>query len=203
MPALDARLESFHAAHTRPLGVSIDSAFAHAAWGESLGGIRFPLLSDFHPKGKVADSFGLYLADAGITDRATVLIDAGGIIRHISSVTPAGKRDMDELLKLCQELDASYEGAREAVANPQGLEGKATLYVKEPCTFSRWALCARANLKLGDDAITVKNVTTDPEAAAELETLGGKNQAPALAMGSKLLYESKDIIDLLAARACF
>ena len=202
MPALDARLESFHAAHTRPLGVSVDSAFAHAAWGESLGGIRFPLLSDFHPKGKVADSFGLYLADGGITDRATVLIDAGGIIRHISSVTPAGKRDMDELLKLCQDHDAGYEGAKEPVANPLGIEGKATLYVKEPCTFSRWALCARANLKLGD-AVEVKNVTTDPAAREELEKLGGKNQAPALAMGDELLYESEDIIDLLAARACF
>ncbi len=203
MPALDARLESFHAAHTRPFGVSVDSAFSHAAWGESLGGIRFPLLSDFHPKGAVADSYGLYLADGGITDRATVLIDAGGIIRHISAVGPANARDMDELLKLCQDHDAGYEGHVDPVANPKGLDGKATLYVKEPCTFSRWALCARANLKLGDDAITVKNVTNDPEAAAELERLGGKNQAPALAMGKELLYESKDIIDLLAARACF
>ncbi|HHH28161.1 MAG TPA: hypothetical protein ENK57_07430 [Polyangiaceae bacterium] len=151
----------------------------------------------------MADSYGLYLSDAGITDRATVLIDAGGVIRHISSVTPAGKRDMDELLKLCQEHDAAYTGPKEPVAKPQGLDGKATLYVKEPCTFSRWALYARTNLELGDDVVEVKNVTTDPKAAAELEKRGGKNQAPALAMGEELLYESKDIIDFLVARACF
>lgn len=110
---------------------------------------------------------------------------------------------MDELLKLCEEHDAGYQGDKAPVANPKGLDGRATLYIKEPCTFSRWALCARANLKLGDEAVTVKNVTTDPEAAAELMKLGGKNQAPALAMGKELLYESQDIIDLLAARACF
>ena len=35
-------------------GVSIDSVHSHANWGRELGGVSFPLLSDFEPKGAVA-----------------------------------------------------------------------------------------------------------------------------------------------------
>ncbi len=94
--------------HTQVLGVSVDSKFCHKAWADSLGGVTFPLLSDFHPKGEVAKSFGLYLEDKGITDRATVVIDKDGIVRHASSVTPAGKRDISELLEICRRVDAEH-----------------------------------------------------------------------------------------------
>ena len=175
----------------------MDSHFSHAAFGESLGGISFPLLADFHPKGAVAAQYGLYLETGGITDRATVIIDAGGTVRHISSVTPAGKRDMFDLLEQCRAVDAAYEGSREAFAPSPGLGEDAILYVREPCMFSRWALSARSNLHL--DGLTVKNVTQDEAARAELEAQG-KTQAPALLVGDDLLYESGDIIDRLVSR---
>ncbi len=38
-------------------------------------GISYPLLADFHPRGAVADKFGVYLADKGITGRAIVIVD--------------------------------------------------------------------------------------------------------------------------------
>ena len=60
------------------LGISVDSKFCHKAWSNGFGGITFPLLADFHPKGGVAESYGLWLAEAGITDRATVLIGKDG-----------------------------------------------------------------------------------------------------------------------------
>ena len=98
----------FQAAHTQVLGISIDSIFCHGSWAQSLGGISFPLLSDFHPKGSVAQSYGLYLEDAGITDRATVIVDSSGIVRHVSSVTPAGRRNIEELAALCETVDAEH-----------------------------------------------------------------------------------------------
>ena len=76
MPALEALLNRFEAANTQPLGISVDSIFCHANWAGSIGGITFPLLADFHPKGAVADSYGLYLDPLGITDRATVIVDS-------------------------------------------------------------------------------------------------------------------------------
>lgn len=69
------------------MGVSIDSRFCHDNWAKSCGGISFPLLQDFHPKGEMAKKYGVYLEDKGITDRATVIIDKQGVVRYANSVT--------------------------------------------------------------------------------------------------------------------
>ena len=57
----------------RLYGVSVDSAFAHKAFRESIG-IAFPLLADFHPKGEVARGYGVYIEERGHTQRALVMI---------------------------------------------------------------------------------------------------------------------------------
>jgi len=36
------------------VGISTDSSYAQRAWAENLGGLSFPLLSDFYPHGSVA-----------------------------------------------------------------------------------------------------------------------------------------------------
>ena len=86
------------------LGVSVDSKFSHKAWADSFGGIDFPLLADFHPKGAVAQQFGLWLENAGITDRATVLIGKDGKVLWSESVGPGGARVPGELLAKVEEL---------------------------------------------------------------------------------------------------
>jgi len=86
------------------LGISVDSKFCHKAWAETFGGIDFPLLADFHPKGAVAKSYGLWLEDKGITDRATVLVGKDGKVLWSESVGPGGARNPGELLAKVQEL---------------------------------------------------------------------------------------------------
>ena len=86
------------------LGVSVDSKFSHGAWANGFGGIAFPLLADFHPKGAVAQAYGVWLDGAGISDRATVLVDANGVVQWSEAVSPAGKRDPKALLAKCQAL---------------------------------------------------------------------------------------------------
>ena len=85
--------------------MSVDSRFSHENWAKSLGGISFPLLQDFHPKGEVAKNYRAYLEDKGITDRATVVIDKQGVVRYSVSVTPAGQRDPSDLLAECQKIN--------------------------------------------------------------------------------------------------
>lgn len=180
------------AAHTLAVGISIDSSYCHAAWAEQLGGISLPLVSDFHPKGEIAESFGVYLADKGITDRATVILDASGTVRYAASVGPGGRRDIDALVRECEQIDAAWTEALYEPSEPEGVPDGAVLYVKDNCMFSRWALYARKNLHL-DDALPVVNVSKDPDALEELERRGGKGQAPALAIGNRVMYESADI----------
>jgi hypothetical protein len=190
--------DRLYAAHTLPIGISIDTTYCHAAWAEQLGGISFPLVSDFNPKGEIAKAFRVYLADKGITDRATVIVDAGGTVRYAASVGPGGRRDIDALVRECEAIDAAWTGAtlRETGPGP-GLPEGAVLYVKDHCTYSRWALYARANLHL-EDSLPVHNISHEPEALAELQRRGGKAQAPALVLPDRVMYESADIAKYLA-----
>ncbi len=64
------------------VGISVDSAFAHKAFRDSLG-IETTLLADFEPKGAVADAYGAYLGDAGHSNRSLVLIDAEGKVEWV------------------------------------------------------------------------------------------------------------------------
>lgn len=71
------------------VGISVDSAFAHAAFREKLG-IGTVLLADFEPKGEVASAYGAYIEGAGIASRALVLIDADGVVEWVYETdTPA------------------------------------------------------------------------------------------------------------------
>lgn len=78
MPSYEADLSRFQDADTQVLGISVDSIPSHIAWAKSLGGITYPLLSDFEPKGAVAKSFGAFRAADGITERALFIIDKQG-----------------------------------------------------------------------------------------------------------------------------
>jgi hypothetical protein len=200
VPATEALLPRFRAAHTQVLGVSVDSVYSHANWGADLGGVSFPLLSDFEPKGGVARQYGAYLEGPGITDRATVIIEAGGTVRYAHSVTPAGKRDIEELAAECEAVDRKHGGAKGSMASPTLIGGDAALYVKSLCGFSRAALLARSNLHL-ENAVAVQNVSQDPAALSELKQKASTEQAPCLLSEGKPLLESDAIIQRFVAAA--
>jgi len=58
------------------LGISVDGVWCHRAFAESRG-IRFPLLSDFEPKGEVSRGYGVY-SDHGTSKRALFVLDREG-----------------------------------------------------------------------------------------------------------------------------
>jgi len=81
MPGYQADLEKFEALNTQVLGISVDSIPSHEAWADSLGGIDYPLLSDFWPHGDVARKFGV-LTEDGHTERVIYIVDKEGVIRY-------------------------------------------------------------------------------------------------------------------------
>ena len=70
------------------IGISVDGPWCHIAFSHDRR-LRFPLLSDFEPKGSVARQFGVYREPDGTTERALFVIDAAGVIRW-SHVSPIG-----------------------------------------------------------------------------------------------------------------
>jgi peroxiredoxin len=61
------------------LGVSVDGPWCHKAYAENRK-LRFPLLSDFEPKGAVSRAYGVYDSTEGTSQRALFVIDPAGVI---------------------------------------------------------------------------------------------------------------------------
>ncbi len=75
-------MERFAALDAQVLGISVDSAWTHAAFKRELG-LSYPLLADFHPRGEIARKYGLYLEESGITARATVIVGKDGVVKYV------------------------------------------------------------------------------------------------------------------------
>jgi alkyl hydroperoxide reductase subunit AhpC len=93
--------QRFRTADAQVVGVSTDSRFANAAWAAQLGGISFPLLSDFYPHGAVAERYGV-LHPGGMAQRAIFVIDKEGIVRYVDVHELKEAPDPDVLF---EELD--------------------------------------------------------------------------------------------------
>src|SRR5258708_29815305 len=84
MQSYEAEMADFERYDAQVVGISVDSVPSHVAFAKSLGGIgRYPLLADFHPKGEVSKKYGVYNEEAGRCERAIVIVDKAGIIRHL------------------------------------------------------------------------------------------------------------------------
>jgi peroxiredoxin len=81
-------LPEFHRFNAELLGISVDGSWCHVAFAHDRK-LRFPLLSDFEPKGAAARAYGVYRPQDGFCERALFVIDAEGVIRW-SYVSPVG-----------------------------------------------------------------------------------------------------------------
>ena len=100
---LRERIAEFANDDVQVLTISIDSTFTHKVFS-TRDGLNFPLLSDFWPHGAVAESFGVFNAEVGVSNRGTFLVDRDGVIRF-SEVNELGVgRDPETWLAAIAEL---------------------------------------------------------------------------------------------------
>jgi peroxiredoxin len=96
-------LPLFEEHHAQVLAISVDGKWCQKAFADNRN-LRFPLLSDFEPKGEVARLYGVYDAEGGLARRALFVLDAEGIIRwsHVSpnNINPGA----DGILKALEAL---------------------------------------------------------------------------------------------------
>jgi len=78
------------------LGITVDNIPTLYAWTNQMGKLWFPVLSDFYPHGKVAESYGVLRSD-GTAERALFVIDKKGVIRYLD-VHDINKRPSLEVL---------------------------------------------------------------------------------------------------------
>lgn len=75
MKSLENSKSNFDSLDTVAVGVSVDTVPSKKAWAESLGIKSTRLLSDFWPHGKVAESYGIFRTEDGVSERANIIID--------------------------------------------------------------------------------------------------------------------------------
>jgi peroxiredoxin len=93
----------FEALDAVVFGISVDAAPAKKAWAESLGGINFELLADFHPHGHVASAFGVMRED-GISERAIIVVDKAGKVAWTKVYAIPEHPDLNELMTVLESL---------------------------------------------------------------------------------------------------
>jgi len=99
--ALQSRFEGFDA---QVVGVSVDNVPSNSAWANSIGGISYPLLSDFWPHGEMAKEYGVLMEDRGITQRAIVLVDKQGKVAYIDVHKLDEQPDPEVLFEVLRKL---------------------------------------------------------------------------------------------------
>jgi peroxiredoxin len=70
------------------VGISVDSSWCHMAYKADRK-LEFPFLADFHPKGGVAKSYGVFRDEDDTTERAIFVLDAQHNVAW-SYVSPVG-----------------------------------------------------------------------------------------------------------------
>ncbi len=99
-------LPKYDAAEAHILSLSVDAGPAKKAWAQSLGGISYDLLSDFHPHGHVASLYGVMRED-GISERATFIINKAGTIVWAKKYDIPQQPDHDEVLEALKSITSA------------------------------------------------------------------------------------------------
>lgn len=98
-----AILPQFEKYKAQLFGVSVDSIWAHAAFAADRD-IKFPLLADFNPKGRVSKKYGAYNKKEGLSERALFVLDPKGKI-YWSYLSPMGQNPgADGILKALKAM---------------------------------------------------------------------------------------------------
>jgi glutaredoxin len=169
------------------LGLSVDSTDCLRAWAESLGGIAYPLLSDFYPHGQVGQMYGV-LRPEGYSERAIFVIDKKGIIRYVDVHDINEQPDNEVLFKVLEELEprvgdpsqraATQVKAEEQVSAAKQLTGTTpvadvVLYCTPWCPDCRRA---RAYFKEHGISYVEVDISRDRAAAQQVRTWANGNE---------------------------
>ena len=87
------------------LGISCDTVPSHKAWSTAMGGLPYPELSDFHPKGEASKAYDLYNEERGASKRAVIIIDKEGVVQFREEYEPGTLPDPVDIFRVVDNLN--------------------------------------------------------------------------------------------------
>jgi glutaredoxin len=173
------------------------------AWAESLGGIDYPLLSDFWPHGAIAEKYGV-LRSEGYTERAIFVIDKNGIVRYIDVHDIDKQPSNDELLRILREIDpqAAIAEPKEGkpMATPAIPAGEIVMYCTSWCPDCRRA---RNWFKANNLDYVEVDIDVNPAAADQVKKWNdGKRISPTFDIGGVIIanFDESKLANALKGR---
>jgi peroxiredoxin len=116
--------EEFAEFGAQVVGISVDGVWCHAAFARDRK-LRFPLLSDFEPKGAVSRAYGAYCAADGVSERALFVVDGEGDIRWSYLSPPGVNPGADGIFKALESLPGREQATRAASPRSSAPEARA------------------------------------------------------------------------------
>jgi glutaredoxin len=175
------------------LGISVDHVPCLKAWAESLGGISYPLSSDFWPHGAVARKYGVFIEGEGKSERAIFVLDKQGIIRYIDIHDIDHQPDNDDVRKVLREIDPEAAARQPEPEFDEGSLPKSGVVLY--CT--KWCPACRRARKLFEDLnipYTEIDVNTTPGAAEQIKDWSGGNRTtPTFNIDGTILIDWKEM----------
>jgi glutaredoxin len=194
MPSYELDLHKFEGYNTQVLGISIDHVPCLKAWAESLGGISYPLLSDFWPHGAVAAKYRVF-RDDGRSERALFIVDKEGILRYVDVHDIDEQPDNEDLFKVLREMepgDTIQEPAAAPATETRPAAGRpknVVLYCRPGCIDCR---LSRRFLERNGIPYTELNVRADPDAEAKVrQWTGGELISPVFDIDGTIVIDFK------------
>ena len=86
------------------LQISADTVPSLKAWVEQLGGMPYPLLSDYWPHAAVGKAYGILNEEKGFDKRAAYVLDDKGIVRYAKVYEPGTIPLSAELLEELRKI---------------------------------------------------------------------------------------------------
>lgn len=93
----------FENADVELLAISVDSKFVQKQFAEHEG-YKFSVLADFWPHGAVAQAYDVFIAEAGISNRATFVVNKDGELVSKFVTAPGQARSLDEYQRALASL---------------------------------------------------------------------------------------------------
>lgn len=87
----------------RLLGISVDHVYSHAAFARDAQ-LRFPLLADFQPRGRVARRYGVFRKPEGLSARALFVLDQHRRIRFSQAYPDFFNPGVDDILTTLETI---------------------------------------------------------------------------------------------------
>ena len=93
----------FENADVELLAISVDSKYVQKQFAEHEG-YKFSVLADFWPHGAVAQAYDVFIAEAGISNRATFVVNKQGNLVSKFVTAPGQARSLDEYQRALASL---------------------------------------------------------------------------------------------------